>query len=528
MSARWCVAFVSIGLLLSVAANGLSTNFMNAVKPAINEDPFSPEHSRMYLIPSGKDAGQVDNAAQEAFSALRKRTYTKLEKLSTQNRKRIEALYEDGMKVTPLGLNMTSVYRKRGRGWSERDMSFNMDHAVMIAFQLMVVGVDKEDAHCLDTLWNRDNFVRYPKINTQANRPAMPGLANRMKDRGIRRRRAANKKHWRLRLGRSGNHVADFLQGLGEDGFAFYSQIVGPEHLPKLRAAVNTSLVLNGERSSMAGGPEVVTRLDAVNVHKRLDRVICNGALQQAARKYMGGAAYLEHVRLVRLGAGTLQPQDHSDVLWHHSGVGRKLLVVVFLDDPKPGSRGIEVVQSSHHLHYYTAHHRHIDDAAIHRAFPDLTVELFGQAGDALMLDGNLLHRDVAKATHPRDVAILEFVDWNKYDMMAETGCSKLSREDFNERVRVRDETIHLSCPSPVLELVQESLTSMGLPKLGLVQATVMTVVSISMVIFVIFDYLRRTQDPVAEAAKRKRNQFVPPRRPLKREKGIFRRPKRD
>lgn len=353
----------------------------------------------------------------------------------------------------------------------------------------------------------------------------MMSMPAKYRERGLRRRRSVMKNHWKQRMGRTGNTVHDFVRGLKADGFVFYSGIVPAAKLKEVRAVVNSSLVdhgtVPGATSTGSKHVDVLELQEPYNLHPRLDRLTCNEALQQVARQYLGSGAGFESMRLQRLDAGGLHPQQHSDILWHRSTEGRKLLLLLFLQDDKPGSRGIEVVQGSHMLHYYTTKYRHYDDEAVSGTYPENIIRLHGNAGDALLLDANMLHRDEPKADLPRDVLLLELVDWTKYDLMGKSSCSQVSKDEFVQRLHSRDDILHLACPHPLLEVVQGGLDTLGLPKLSLVQATVGMIFGISLLVFIIFDVIRRHQDPQTQGQRVKR--LVPPRKPA-RSHSIFRR----
>merc|ERR1712054_665153 len=93
----WLVA-VSCG---AKVGDDTTTSFLNAVKPAVPEDPFAPDVTRIYLTPNGTDAGQVSAEAQDIFARHRRKVKARLNALSSWERSSIEALFEDGMQVSP-------------------------------------------------------------------------------------------------------------------------------------------------------------------------------------------------------------------------------------------------------------------------------------------------------------------------------------------------------------------------------------------------------------------------------------------
>jgi len=273
------------------------------------------------------------------------------------------------------------------------------------AQSLLLNGVSTDDAKCMVVQWARDNEFRYP-LPSLRDRPRIPG---KKKERGMRRRRSVHKSHWRQRNGRQGKKIQDFLRGLRSDGFVFYDEIIDPVSVRRAWEAAEESL-----RQAPGGKTRVQHVAEPVGLHRKIDRLVCHEALRQLAREYLGTSALFETMRLEHLDGGSLTHEEHPGTMWHREEHGRKLTAVVFLDDGSDNGRGVDVVQGTQDLHFYTdesrpaptlhAHclllthrpvhpyrccppslppslwfPRYYEDNAVREAFPDNIITLYGQ-----------------------------------------------------------------------------------------------------------------------------------------------------
>jgi len=489
--------------------------FMNAVRPAISENPFGEENSRIYAPNEIAGGSPSQDASENAvymgnvYKGARDRLAATQMKLQPAERESIEKLYDDGMRVNSFGVNLKAVAKKRGPRWlksthysgfTAQEHPSNGDPDLDLAYRLLLGGLNMDDSKCITAQWLKDNTYRY-NLPTNSGRPGSkkgPARAGR----GARRRRSVHQEHWRQRMGRQGSKIHDFVRGLREDGFVYYDNILDPVSLEEAWQSANRTLT---EDMLASPGHSAMTHVThPVGVHRRTDRFVCHEALKQLAKQYLGSASLFETMRLQRLKPGELSPEDHLNVVWHRSRVGRKLLVVVFLDHPEVSDRGIQVVRGSHDLHYYTSLGRHYTDEAVEREFNEDIVTLEGRPGTALLLDGNILRRDLAQATLQRDVIILEFVDWSKYQMMAEMGCAQMTQDDYDEKSDERDTLVHEACPSPVLHFVQRNLKAVGLPQLGIAQSVIGFVIGMALILFFIFTQMDTSHGPRSEVERRR------------------------
>lgn len=194
------------------------------------------------------------------------------------------------------------------------------------------------------------------------------------------------------------------LSSLRRDGFVRLPRMLpSTQRLKDLAKAAHKAL----DRSS---GAKVKTAPDPLLVHDAAVDAAINGTVNRLVRSYTGTDAILASVTLQRIPSELHNAREYVSGLWHHDSCGRRLKLFVLLHDVTTTlSRPTWVVRGTHEMVYYSQHHTRFSAEHVEQVYTGRVTPLEGRAGDAYLLDTNLLHRGTVQPAPAREAYIYEY-----------------------------------------------------------------------------------------------------------------------
>ena len=188
-----------------------------------------------------------------------------------------------------------------------------------------------------------------------------------------------------------------------------------------LLEAARAELDRRSANAGDAGAPPPLVQVSQSMAGLDATMRVASAALGPVARAYLGGAAVLSGVMLLRLEAN-LSQQRYVSGMWHHDRCGRRLKAFVFLQRVGARTQTTHVALGSHTTAYYAYHtfrSSRFADGYVQRSYR--TKPMYGALGEGFVFDTNAIHRGGVDGTgERRDALVLEFNDAAKYADLAE------------------------------------------------------------------------------------------------------------
>jgi hypothetical protein len=196
--------------------------------------------------------------------------------------------------------------------------------------------------------------------------------------------------------------VAPLVRSLDQRGFASLGSLLSAAELRDVRSAIDAAVEGRAPGVSISWNERVQYSqiVNPLRLHRRLLELAVEPTTLAVAEAYFRRHPYLSDVDLRRVNAVSMEalgPKHVSSSNWHRDTRGRQLKLMMYLSDVTERDSNFSLVPGSHrgqHRRKSTYEESRLQDSEVREE----TLEWYGEAGDAMLFDTNIIHRLRRKA----------------------------------------------------------------------------------------------------------------------------------